>query len=71
MPSSADNVIGARLVLDGEPAVASVKSFKTELREANQELISAAKNFGPVSAEALAAAEKVGTMKNEIADIWK
>jgi hypothetical protein len=66
-----DKIIAATLKLDSDPAVASVKSFKTELREANENLLLISKNFGPTSDEAIAAAKKVGQLKNEIGDAKK
>lgn len=66
-----DTIIAASLRLDGQDASNSIKSFKTELKEANQELISASRNFGPVSEQALAAAKRVGELKNEIGDAQK
>jgi ElaB/YqjD/DUF883 family membrane-anchored ribosome-binding protein len=51
-----------------EQAQASVKSFKTQLREANGELVSMAEKFGSASTEAITAAKKVARLKDAIGD---
>ena len=51
-----------------EQAQTSVKSFKTQLREANGELVSMAEKFGSASTEAIAAAKKVAGLKDAIGD---
>lgn len=45
-----------------------VKSFKAQLREANQELLVMAQRFGATSPEAAKAAEKVADLKDQIGD---
>ena len=42
------------------------KSFKTQLREANQELLKASQQFGETSKEAVEAAKKVAELKDEM-----
>jgi hypothetical protein len=51
-----------------EQAQTSVKSFKTQLREANGELVAMAEKFGSASTEAIAAAKKVAGLKDAIGD---
>lgn len=72
----ADTIIAGRLTLDAGDANQSVKSFKTQLREASDELVNIQKQFGATSKEALAAAKRVAEMKdqmkeaNEVADLF-
>ena len=42
------------------------KSFKTQLREANQELLKVSQNFGETSKEAVQAAKKVADLKDQM-----
>ena len=51
-----------------EQAQSSVKSFKTQLREANGELVAMSERFGAASTEAIAAAKKVAGLKDAIGD---
>lgn len=44
----------------------SYKSFKTQLREANQELLKMAQTYGETSKEAVTAAKKVAELKDQI-----
>ena len=46
----------------------SVKGIKTQLKEATAELIAMREKFGDTSAEAIAAAQKVGKLKDAIGD---
>lgn len=59
-------VVGLKVQVDGSQAVQSVGSIKSQLKEANLELINAQKNFGDYSAEAVAAAKKVAALKDSI-----
>lgn len=52
-----------------EPIIKTVKSFKQELKEAKQEAFEAARAFGEFSPEAIAAAAKVGKLKDEFQDL--
>lgn len=67
----ADKIIAAQLKLDSGAAEKSIKSYKAELREATELQLQMSKNFGATSDEALAAAKKVGQLKNEIGDAAK
>jgi hypothetical protein len=60
--------IGAKLQIDTGEATKSVGSIKKELREANQELLSAQHTFGDFSAEAQTAAKRVAQLKDRIGD---
>lgn len=60
----ANTVIGASV----EVEFSSVGNMRKALKEANQELIRMQAQFGDASMEALAAAEKVGTLKGQIKD---
>ena len=42
----AEQIIGLKVNVDGKQAQSSVGSIRKELKEANQELISAQQNFG-------------------------
>ena len=64
----AKQVIGFEATLDGAKVEKSVKSIKTELREAQQEAINLARKFGDTSTEALQAAQKVAKLKDEVGD---
>jgi len=65
----AKQVIGFEATLDGSKAETSVKSIRTELREAQQEAVQLARKFGELSPEALAAAKKVANLKDEFGDL--
>lgn len=60
--------IAASLTLDSQQAETSVKSFKAQLREATNELISIQQKFGETSTEAIAAAKNVAGLKASIKD---
>lgn len=62
----ADKIIAGRLTLDASEANNSVKSFKTQLKEANEELLNIQQQFGATSKEALAAARRVAEMRDQI-----
>jgi len=64
----AKQVIGFEATFDGAKVEKSVKSIKTELREAQQEAINLARKFGDTSTEAITAAQKVATLKDEVGD---
>ena len=64
----ADKIIAASLRLDSSQAENSVKSFKTQLREANQELVQTSTNFGATSKEAVNAAKRVAELKDRMGD---
>lgn len=61
-------VVGAEIKVDGKQAEQSVGSFKKQLREANQELVSLSEQFGVTSKEAINAAKKVAGLKDAIGD---
>lgn len=61
-------VIAATLQLDSTPAETSVKSFKAQLREATNELISIQEQFGETSTQATEAAKAVAQLKDRIND---
>jgi hypothetical protein len=58
----------ASLKLDSAQAEGSVKSFKAQLREANQELLSMAAKFGETSKEAVIAAKRIAEIKDAMGD---
>ncbi len=60
--------IGLSLKLDGKDADVKVKSFKAQLKEANNELITIVEKFGATSVEAANAAKKVAQLKDAIGD---
>lgn len=64
----AKQVIGFEATLDGAKVEKSVKSIKTELREAQNEAINLARKFGDTSDQALAAAKRVANLKDEVSD---
>jgi hypothetical protein len=72
----ADKDIALRMRVDGKEADQSVKSFKQQLRESQQELLKIQERFGPVSKEALAAAKQVAALRDqmkeakEVADLF-
>ncbi len=61
-----DKIIAASLTLNPEQANTSVKSFKQQLKEANEDLLNIQENFGPTSAEALKAAKAVAQLKDQM-----
>lgn len=72
----ADKDIALKLRADGSQADSTVKSFKQQLRESQQELLKIQERFGPVSKEALAAAKQVANLRDqmqeakEVADLF-
>jgi hypothetical protein len=67
---AADNTvsIGFEINGNGEQVTKSVKSIKTELREATQDAVNLSRKFGEFSPQALDAAKKVANLKDEVAD---
>lgn len=63
-----DVTVGAQLVLDAGGAVKSMKDFKKEIREAQEDLLNIQNTFGETSKEAFAAAKKVAGLKDAIQD---
>jgi hypothetical protein len=57
-----------KLTVDGSQPEKSVGSIKSQLKEANAELIAMREKFGDTSDEAVAAAKKVGKLKDSIGD---
>lgn len=64
----ADKIIAASLQLNSEQANQSMKSFKTELREAQADLINVSGKFGDTSKQAIAAAQRVAELRDRIGD---
>lgn len=60
--------IALSLSLDGKKADTTVKSFKQQLRESNEQLLGIIDKFGATSKEAAAAAKKVAGLKDSIGD---
>lgn len=60
--------VGVRITVDGSEATKSVGSIKSQLKEANAELIAMRERFGDTSNEAVAAAKKVANLKDSIGD---
>ena len=60
--------VGLEVNVNGTQAEKSVGSIRKELREATQNAIALARKFGDLSPEALDAAKKVATLKDEVAD---
>jgi len=60
--------VGLRITNNGEQVTKSVKSIKTELREATQEAFAFNRKFGEFSPEAEQAKDKLAKLKNEVAD---
>ena len=65
---SATEVIPFKITTDTTQVEKSVKSIKTELREATQEALNLSRKFGDASKEALQAQQKVANLKDEIGD---
>lgn len=61
-------VVGFEIRGDGSGAENSVKSIKTELREATQDAVNLSRKFGEFSPQALEAAQRVANLKDEIGD---
>jgi len=64
----ADKVIAASLQLDSKQAETSVKSFKSQLKDASNELVNVSDKFGATSKEATIAAKRVAELKDKIGD---
>ena len=64
----AEQIIGLKVNVDGKQAQSSVGSIRKELKEANQELISAQQNFGEYSTQALSAARRVAELRDRIGE---
>jgi hypothetical protein len=64
----ADVVVGLQITSDGDQVSRSVKSIKTELREATQDALNLSRKFGEFSPQALDAAKKVANLKDEVGD---
>lgn len=62
------STVALEIKVNGEAATASVGSFKKQLKEANNELLNMASQFGEASKEALNAAKKVASLKDSIGD---
>lgn len=62
----AQEVVGVQVKVEGGQAVKSLGEIRKEIKQANAELIAAQQNFGDYSAEAIAAAKKVATLKDSI-----
>lgn len=61
-------VIAAKLTLDASQPAQSVKSFKTQLKESQAELIRLQQSFGDLSPQAIAAARRVAELRDSIQD---
>lgn len=61
-------IIGATLQLDGKDAENSVKSLKSQLREAQEEVVKLSDKFGATSNEAQDAAKRAAELKDRIGD---
>lgn len=66
--ADAQKTIAIEVNADASKAEASVGSFKKQLREANNELLNMASQFGETSKEAINAAKKVAGLKDAIGD---
>jgi hypothetical protein len=67
----ADTVVAASLTLNAEQANQSVKTFKSQLREAQQSLVAITEKFGDTSKEAAIAAKRVAELKDRMGDANK
>jgi hypothetical protein len=63
-----ENIIAAKLQVDTDQSTQSIKSFKKELRDAEQDLLKIQERFGSVSPLAVEAAKKVAEMRDRIGD---
>lgn len=61
-------VIAATLKVDADSANTSVKTFKSQLKEANAELLQTVEKFGETSAEAAGAAKRVAELRDTMGD---
>ncbi len=64
----ADVTIGAKLQLDANDSVKSMKQIKSEIKEATSFLIQMQEKFGESSKEAINAAKRVNELKDKIKD---
>lgn len=64
----ADVTVGAKLTLDAGAATGSLKNFKQELRQAQEDVVALTAKFGATSKEAAAAAQKAALIKDAIGD---
>jgi DNA repair exonuclease SbcCD ATPase subunit len=60
--------IAFKITTDTAQTEKSVKSIKTELREATQEALNLSRKFGDTSKEAIEAQQKVANLKDEVGD---
>lgn len=63
-----DTVVGLKLQMDGSEAVQSLKSVKTQIREAQQDVIRLSEKFGATSTQAREAAKRMAELKDRLAD---
>jgi hypothetical protein len=61
--------IALKITTDTKQTEQSVKSIRAELREAQQNAVELGRKFGELSPEALAAAQKVANLKDEVGDL--
>ena len=64
----AKKTVALELEVSSKAAESSVGSFKKQLRDANNELLTLNEKFGATSKEAIAAAKKVANLKDAIGD---
>lgn len=64
----ADKEVGLSLKVNGDQAEKAVKSFKSQLREAQNDLTSIVDKFGATSVEATKAAKRVAELRDAIGD---
>ena len=62
----ADEIIGAKVQVEGGAAIKTIGELRKEIKEANAELLNAQRNFGDYSEQALAAAKKLAQLKDSI-----
>lgn len=62
----ADVVVGAKLSLDANDSIKSLKQVKTEIKSATGELLLMQQQFGNNSKEAISAAKRVAELKDQI-----
>ena len=60
--------VGIKITVDGSQSEKSVGSIKSQLKQANAELIAMREKFGDTSVEAVNAAKKVANLKDSIGD---
>lgn len=61
--------IALKITTDASQTEKSVKSIRAELREATQNAVELGRKFGELSPEALAAAQKVANLRDEVGDL--